>query len=141
MQVTRVNSHYATPTGLNKIMTNALENQDHVYRSGCSIARTLELMGDKWTLLIIRDLLWHGKHTFQALQDSAEGMPSNILSARLRRLMAWGLVDREAYQNRPIRYRYQLTAAGQALEPVLKQLMQWGHHHLDGGFYAPPKEK
>ena len=63
----------------------------HDFRSTCSIARTLELVGDKWTLLIVRDLKWHGKRTFQALQDSAEHVPSNILSERLKRLQngAW----------------------------------------------------
>jgi DNA-binding HxlR family transcriptional regulator len=109
----------------------------HGFRSDCSIARTLELVGDKWTLLLIRDLMWHGKHTFQALQDSAERIPTNILAERLRRLMAWGLVRRAPYQQRPVRYAYELTDAGRALEPVLVQIMTWGHGHLGGGLYDP----
>ncbi len=109
----------------------------HDFRSRCSIARALELLGDKWTLLIIRDLMWHGKHTFQALQGSAEHIPTNILSQRLKKLMDWGLVRREAYQNRPVRYRYDLTDAGRALEPLLLQIMGWGHLHLGGGRYDP----
>lgn len=107
------------------------------FRSGCSIARTLELVGDKWTLLLIRDLLWHGKHTFQALQDSDEHMPTNMLADRLKRLMAWGLVRREPYQERPVRYAYHLTEAGRSLEPVLLQIMRWGHDRLGGGLYDP----
>jgi DNA-binding HxlR family transcriptional regulator len=109
----------------------------HAFRSTCSIARTLELVGDKWTLLVVRDLMWHGKRTFQALQDSAEGVPSNILADRLKRLARWGLVRREAYQQRPLRHAYELTAEGRSLEPVLLQIMAWGHAHLGGGRYDP----
>lgn len=97
----------------------------------------MEILGDKWTLLVVRDLMWHGKHTFQALQSSAERMPTNILSDRLKRLEQWGLVRREAYQQRPVRYRYCLTEAGQSLEPVLLQIMAWGHLRLGGGSYDP----
>lgn len=109
----------------------------HDFRSGCSIARTLELVGDKWTLLVIRDLIWHGKRTFQALQASDERIPTNILSDRLKRLMEWGLVSREAYQNRPVRYRYGLTETGRQLEPVLLEIMRWGHLNLGGGSFDP----
>ena len=107
------------------------------FRSRCSIARALELIGDKWTLLIVRDLLWHGKHTFRALQDSAERIPTNILAQRLKKLMDLGLVRREAYQDRPVRYAYHLTETGASLEPVLLQIMGWGHDHLGGGRYDP----
>jgi len=122
-------------------MAKPLKAKGHAFRSECSIARSLELLGDKWTLLIVRDLMWHGRHTFQALQDSAEGMPSNILADRLRRLMAWRLVRREAYQDRPLRHTYHLTEDGRALEPVLLQVMQWGHEHLGGGRFQPPGGK
>lgn len=113
----------------------------HEFRSMCSIARTLELLGDKWTLLIVRDLMWHGKHTFQALQDSAERIPTNILAERLKRLEHWGLVERRAYQQRPVRYEYHLTGEGEALEPVLLQMMAWGHKRLGGGRYDPATGK
>ena len=109
----------------------------HEFRSRCSIARTLEILGDKWTLLVVRDLMWHGKHTFQGLQGGEERMPANLLSQRLKRLMEWGLVRREAYQDRPVRYHYYLTEVGQNLEPVLLQIMGWGHAHLGGGLYDP----
>ena len=114
-------------------MGRALRTEGHDFRSKCSISRTLELLGDKWTLLIVRDLMWHGKHTFQALQESAERIPSNILADRLRRLAEWGLVRREQYQDRPARFEYHLTEAGRTLEPTLIQIMRWGHEHLDGG--------
>ncbi|MFN4312394.1 MAG: winged helix-turn-helix transcriptional regulator [Ferrovibrio sp.] len=109
----------------------------HEFRSACSIARTLEIFGDKWTLLIVRDLLWHGRHTFQALQDSAERIPTNILSERLKRLEQWGLVQRKAYHQRPVRYAYSLTDEGKSLEPVLLQMMAWGHRRLGGGRFDP----
>ena len=113
----------------------------HEFRSRCSIARTLEIVGDKWTLLIVRDLMWHGKQTFQALQDSAERVPSNILSDRLKRLVQWGLVDRSAYQTNPVRYVYRLTDKGRSLEPVLLDIMAWGHANLGGGRYDPASGK
>lgn len=113
----------------------------HEFRSDCSIARTLELAGDKWTLLIVRDLMWHGKQTFQALQDSAEHIPSNILAERLKRLSDWGLVQRAAYQQNPPRYAYSLTDTGKSLEPVLLAIMAWGHHHLGRGRYDPVSRK
>lgn len=110
---------------------------EDLFRSDCSIARTLDILGDKWTLLIVRDLLWHGKLTFQALLESAEQIPTNILSDRLKRLVEWELVQRQAYQQRPPRYEYRLTEKGQALEPVLLNIMSWGHSHLGGGRYDP----
>jgi DNA-binding HxlR family transcriptional regulator len=113
----------------------------HDFRSRCSIARTLEVLGDKWTMLVVRDLMWHDKHTFQELQNSEERMPANLLSQRLKRLMQWGLVQREAYQDRPVRYRYDLTDKGRSLEPLLLQIMGWGHVHLGGGLYDPKQKK
>lgn len=107
------------------------------FRSRCSIARSLDLVGDKWTLLIVRDLMWHGKATFQALQHSEERVPSNILSTRLKRLVELGLVEKVPYQDRPVRHRYTLTESGRALEPVLLSLMSWGHGELGGGHYEP----
>lgn len=109
---------------------------DHDFRSKCSISRALDIVGDKWTLLIVRDLLWHDKHTFAALQGSAEKIPTNILSDRLQRLAEWGLVRREPYQDRPVRFAYHLTETGRALEPALTEILQWGHEVLDGGMPA-----
>ena len=120
---------------------HGFDTDTHDFRSRCSIARSLDLVGDKWTLLVIRDLMWHGKGTFQALQRGDERIPTNILSDRLKRLMEWGLVRREAYQERPVRYRYELTETGRELEPVLLAIMGWGHRHLGGGLYDPATGK
>ncbi|WP_108661975.1 winged helix-turn-helix transcriptional regulator [Acuticoccus kandeliae] len=107
------------------------------FRSRCSIARTLDILGDRWTLLIVRDLMWHGKHTFGALQDSEERVPTNILANRLKLLEAHGLLARIPYQSRPVRHRYELTEFGRSLEPVLLKLMEWGHERLGGGAFDP----
>jgi DNA-binding HxlR family transcriptional regulator len=64
-----------------------------------------------------------------------------LLSQRLKRLIEWGLVRREPYQNRPVRHKYYLTEEGKSLEPVLPQIMAWGHAHLGGGLYDPKQKK
>lgn len=111
------------------------------FRSHCSIARSLELFGDKWTLLIVRDLMWHGKETFQSLQRNEEHIPTNILAGRLKKLVNLGLVEKKPYQDRPVRYRYVITETGRSLEPVLQSLMDWGHRKLAGGHYDPATGK
>jgi DNA-binding HxlR family transcriptional regulator len=94
-------------------------------RSDCPVACTLDLIGDRWTLLIIRDL-FHQKHRFSQFLESGEGIKTNILAERLKRLEAAGLVERTRYQERPPRYEYHLTEAGRSLSPVLKAMYSWG---------------
>jgi DNA-binding HxlR family transcriptional regulator len=100
-------------------------------RSACPIANALELVGDKWSLLLVRDLL-RGKETYGALLDSPERIPTNILADRLRRFEEAGLVVRSAYQERPPRYAYRLTAKGRDLGAVLQALVGWGKKHIAG---------
>jgi DNA-binding HxlR family transcriptional regulator len=100
-------------------------------RSDCPIANTLDLVGDKWSLLVVRDLL-HGKRTYGEVLDSAERIPSNILAERLRRLEAAGLVARSAYQEHPVRYTYTLTDKGLALGKILLSLVEWGKRYIPG---------
>ncbi len=100
-------------------------------RSICPVACTLDLLGDKWTLLVVRDLLL-GKHTYKAFQDSPEKIPSNILAERLKRLEHEGVVRRELYQERPPRYSYHLTEKGQDLAPVLQAMLTWGNTYIPG---------
>ena len=95
-------------------------------RSDCPIANSLDIIGDRWTLLIIRDILINGKHRFREFQEIPESFPTNILSDRLKRLVQWGLVEKKTYQDHPVRYEYHLTEEGLALEPVLKALENWG---------------
>lgn len=100
-------------------------------RSPCPVANTLDLVGDKWSLLIIRDML-HGKRTYGELLDSPEGIPTNILADRLRRLEEAGLIVRAAYQERPVRYAYTLSKKGADLGDVLLALVRWGKKHIPG---------
>src|SRR5256885_13632955 len=81
-------------------------------RSDCAIAGTLDVVGDKWSLLIVRDLMFRGELRFADLATSAEGVPTNTLADRLRRLEDSGIVAREPYSDRPVRYRYRLTRRG-----------------------------
>ncbi len=94
-------------------------------RSVCPIACTLDLLGDKWTLLVVRDLMAGGR-TYGDLSASPEAIPTNLLADRLKRLVAAGLVDKRAYQDNPPRHEYTLTDAGWALEPVLDAVKAWG---------------
>jgi len=107
-------------------------------RSACPIANALDLLGDRWTLLVIRDLLFVGKRRFGEFLSSPEGIPTNILSDRLRRLEESGVVEKVPYQDRPARYEYQLTAKGRDLFPVLRSLIDWAARHLPGVASAPP---
>src|SRR6266511_392097 len=86
-------------------------------RSVCPIANTLDLVGDKWSLLVVRDLL-HGKRTYGDLVDSPEEIPTNILADRLRRLENAGLIASSPYQERPVRYAYTLTEKGTELGDI-----------------------
>lgn len=100
-------------------------------RSACAIANSLDIVGDKWTLLVVRDLL-HGKRTYGELVDSPEGIPTNILAERLKRLEAAGIIVATPYQERPMRYAYTLTPKGRALGDVLLAFVRWGKQHIPG---------
>lgn len=100
-------------------------------RSPCPVASTLDLIGDKWTLLVVRDLL-RGKRTYGELLDSPERIPTNILAERLKRLEHAGLITSAAYQERPVRRAYTLTPAGRSLSGVLKAFARWGEEHIPG---------
>jgi DNA-binding HxlR family transcriptional regulator len=100
-------------------------------RSSCPVACTLDLLGDKWTLLVVRDLLL-GRHTYKAMQNSPEHIPSNILADRLKRLEREGVVRKTLYQERPPRYEYHLTEKGLDLGPVLHAILSWGSTYVPG---------
>src|SRR6266481_9677734 len=97
----------------------------------CPIARTLDIVGARWTLLIIRDLL-PGTMRFQDFQERLPGMAPNVLSARLKTLEAHGLVRREFYSDHPPRAAYTLTDRGRELGIVVLALGRWGMRHLGG---------
>jgi DNA-binding HxlR family transcriptional regulator len=105
-------------------------------RSSCPAACALDIAGDKWTLLVVRDLL-RGRTTYGALADSPEGIPTNILADRLRRMEKAGLIKAVPYQRRPVRYAYSLTEKGRGLDDVLRAVARWGHRHIPGTKVLP----
>lgn len=100
-------------------------------RSPCPIANTLDIIGDKWTLLVVRDLL-AGKSTYSEFQSSPEKIPTNILADRLKRLIKKDIILKTPYQDRPVRYAYQLTDKGISLGPILKEMQNWGSKNIAG---------
>jgi DNA-binding HxlR family transcriptional regulator len=97
----------------------------------CNIAAALEVVGDRWSLLIVRELLY-GQQKFTEIVNNT-GAPRDILAVRLRKLEEHGVLDREPYSDHPLRYKYRLTATGRALLPVLLTLKQWGQDHVRSG--------
>lgn len=107
-------------------------NKDVSKRTLCPIATTLDIIGDKWTLLIIRDIGLFDKHKNKEFQEAGEKIPTNILAARLKLLVKNGLVEKRLYQNNPPRYEYYLTEAGKGLLPVIKSMAIWAESHISG---------
>jgi DNA-binding HxlR family transcriptional regulator len=103
------------------MLGNSYENQV------CSIARTLELIGERWTILIVRDAFL-GVRRFDEFQRSL-GVARNVLQNRLERLVDHGILERVRYQERPERFEYRLTEKGLDLWPVLVSLISWGDRH------------
>ena len=98
-------------------------------RSGCPVSATLDLLGDRWSLLLVRDMMVRGYRTFREFQHSGEGIATNILADRLQKLEAGGIVLRERDVEDGRSTHYRLTAKGIALAPVLLELLIWGAHY------------
>ncbi len=98
-------------------------------RSDCPISFSLDLFGDRWSLLVVRDLALKRRHTFSELQDAGEGIATNILSDRLARLEERGIVLKRRDTADRRRFHYSLTEAGKDLLPVLVDLIVWGAAH------------
>ncbi|MCB2113561.1 MAG: helix-turn-helix domain-containing protein [Parvularculaceae bacterium] len=105
-------------------------------RSRCPISRTLELVGDRWTLVILRDL-FIGKKRYGEFLDSPERITTNILANRLDLIERAGLATRRAYQHRPARYEYELTEKGRDMFPVLYEMSRWANKHYPETFTPP----
>jgi len=114
--------------------TISLENA----RSGCPIASTLDLVGDRWTLVLVRDMI-NGKKRFNEFLASPERIPTNILTNRLKRMEADGLVVKRRYQERPVRNEYHLTEHGRRLHPLLQEICRWANAHVEGT-WVPPEQ-
>jgi len=100
-------------------------------RSECPVTNTLEVIGDKWTLIVVRDL-FIGKKTYSEFQQSPESIPTNILADRLKRLELSGIIDKVPYQHKPVRYEYRLTDQGKGLGKVLTAIRDWGLEYIPG---------
>ncbi|MBT3536647.1 MAG: helix-turn-helix transcriptional regulator [Rhodospirillaceae bacterium] len=111
-------------------------NRKNEPRSGCPIATTLDLLGDRWTLVIVRDMLT-GKKRFSEFMDSPERITTNILTSRLADMEASGLVERSPYQKRPTRFEYGLTEKGLGLLPILQEVCRWGNRHMPETWVPP----
>jgi DNA-binding HxlR family transcriptional regulator len=108
-------------------MTSDLPAIDVPYQ--CPVARTLDIVGDRWTILILRDLVLSGPRKFQDFERSLKGISPTTLSARLKRLEEAGIVERRFYEQHPPRAEYLLTDRGKDLRPVLRALLEWGQRY------------
>jgi DNA-binding HxlR family transcriptional regulator len=106
------------------------------HRSGCPIASTLDVVGDKWSMVILRDLLT-GKRKFGEFLRSPERITTNVLTDRLTRMEANGLIERRAYSERPPRFEYLLTDKGAGLLPALQEISRWANQHIPGTWQPP----
>jgi len=102
-------------------------------RSGCPVSISLERFGDRWSLLIIRDLMVRGFRSFRQFQQSGEGIATNILADRLRKLEKAGILAAEPEESDGRRVNYRLTEKGIDLAPLLLELLIWGARHEDAG--------
>lgn len=103
----------------------------------CSVARTLSIIGERWTLLIIRDC-FYGIERFDEFQQRL-GVTRHLLTDRLKKLVDEEILERVLYQSRPNRYAYRLTEKGKELYPILITMVHWGDKWMDGGA-GPPME-
>lgn len=106
------------------------------HRSPCPIATTLDIVGDRWTLVILRDLLT-GKTRYSEFLDSPERVTTSVLADRLATMEAVGLITKAPYQQRPVRYAYALTKKGHALHPMLREMCRWANQYMPDTWHAP----
>jgi DNA-binding HxlR family transcriptional regulator len=111
------------------VSSRALHKVKQSRRSGCPVSISLETLGDRWSLLIIRDLMVRGYTTFKQFEESDERIATNILSDRLRRLHRNGIIAAERDENDRRRTSYRLTEKGIDLAPLLLELLIWGAQH------------
>jgi len=115
-------------------------NTSTTHRSHCGVSCALDILGDKWSLLIVRDIVFLHKKTFKDFVASHEHIATNILADRLKKLEANGiLLKKKAPHNHKVNY-YSLTEKGVALLPILLELISWSHDHLDNTFGKKTRE-
>ena len=104
-------------------------------RSICPLAAGLDIFGDSWSLLIVRDMILHDRHRYGEFLAAGEGITTNILADRLKRLEAHGIIEKRPYQQHPVRNEYHLTDKGRALEPAMRVIIAWGLKYVPGTGY------
>ena len=102
------------------------------FRSPCSISCLLDIFGDKWTLLIVRDALFKGYTTFGQFRNSTEKIATNILTDRLKKLVIHRVLTKKRNSKNRLKYDYELTDLGLSLEPVLLAMGKWGFENIEG---------
>ena len=103
-------------------------------RSQCAVANGLEILGDRWTLLIIRDLMFTNRREFGHLLKSGEGISTNILTDRLDKLQCFGIICKRSHPEHGKKFIYELSEQGLKLAPVMIELMLWSHHAVQNTF-------
>ena len=106
------------------------------HHSPCPGATTLDIVGDRWTLVVLRDLIT-GKSRYSQFLTSPERITTNILADRLEKMEAAGLVERVPYQQRPLRHDYRLTEMGRALHPMLREMCRWANRYIPDTWTPP----
>ena len=101
-------------------------------RSICPITNVLDVVGDRWSLLIVRDMLLHHKDRYGDFLASDEGITTNILADRLKRLEQYGIIEKTPYQHNPVRHEYYLTDKGRDLKPMVMEMVNWGLKYIPG---------
>jgi DNA-binding HxlR family transcriptional regulator len=104
--------------------------RENKYNLPCNIAQTLNIIGDRWTLLVVHEIL-AGRTTFNEIKKELKGISSNLLSDRLKFLEKAGLIESEMYSVHPPRYEYKLTPSGKELEGVFNAIILWGRNNLE----------
>ena len=118
-----------------------VQKHEHAAKSSCPLACSLDIIGDHWTVLIIRDLMFLGRHEFKDMLRAEEGISSNILSDRLKRLEKGGLISSKPHPESGRRKLYYLLPKGKDLIHVLIPLARWADKHLDEVVHIPPEKR
>ncbi len=118
-----------------------VQKKTHMEHSGCPVACALDIVGDHWTLLVIRDLLFLGLHEYKEMLAGAEGISSNILTDRLKKLEVNGLIASMPHPESRKRKLYYLTVKGKDLIHTMVQLIRWSEKHLSEHLEIPPEKR
>lgn len=115
-----------------------VEKNKHAERTGCPVACALDIIGDHWSLIVVRDLMFAGRHEYKDMLGADEGISSNILSDRLRKLEEHGMVTSMAHPESGRRKLYYLTSRGKDLIHVMIEICRWSQRNLDHAVRIPP---